>query len=133
MLSFSPMYNSGCLVIRRSNVLQLANMTDHSYEQIDGLFRDIKLRLAGIRAIAPEAADDLKGLITQLELWFESLVIDSLKLENLEHMFHRTAELARDLQQKLDDEDKGKASPGSESLLDKSIGPAHDSASDFQL
>ena len=60
-------------------------MTEDSYEQIDDLFVQIRLRLAQVRQSDPATADELKGLFTQLEDWVESLVIDSLKLKSLEN------------------------------------------------
>ncbi len=59
-------------------------MTEDSYEQIDDLFVQIRLRLAQVRQSDPATADELKGLFTQLEDWVESLVINSLKLKSLE-------------------------------------------------
>ena len=59
-------------------------MTEHSYEQLDDLFAQIRLRLGLVRQSDPATADELKGLVTQLEDWVESLVIDSLKLRSLE-------------------------------------------------
>ncbi len=59
-------------------------MTENSYEQLDRLLTQIRLRLAQVRQSDPAAANELKELITQLELWVESLVIDSLKLRSLE-------------------------------------------------
>jgi len=59
-------------------------MAENSYEQLDELFTQIRLRLASIRQSDPEATEELKGLLRQVELWVESLVIDSLKLKSLE-------------------------------------------------
>ena len=59
-------------------------MTENPYEQIDDLFVQIRLRLGRVRQSDPVTADELKGLLTQLEDWVESLVIDSLKLKSLE-------------------------------------------------
>ena len=59
-------------------------MTENSYEQLDDLFAQIRLRLALVRQSDPAIADELKGLVTQLEDWVESLVVDSLKLRSLE-------------------------------------------------
>lgn len=59
-------------------------MKEHSYEQVDDLFAQIRLRVGQVRQSDPEIADELKGLITQLEVWVESLVINSLKLRSLE-------------------------------------------------
>ena len=60
------------------------NMTDDSYEQIDALFAQIRLRLLEIRQSDPAIAEELKSLLLQLEDYTESLVIDSLKLKSLE-------------------------------------------------
>ena len=95
-------------------------MTENSYEQLDDLFRDIKLRLASMRQADPRAVDELKGLVTQLELWFESLVIDSLKLKKLERIVHRTAELAKGLQAKLEEGSPDTKVRGTTWLFDES-------------
>jgi len=60
-------------------------MTEDSYEQINDLFVQIRLRLAQVRQSDPATADDIKGLVIQLEDLVESLVIDSLRLKSLEH------------------------------------------------
>ena len=59
-------------------------MTQNSYEQLDRLFAQIRLRLAQVRQSDPATADELRSLLSQLELWVESLVVDSLKLKSLE-------------------------------------------------
>ena len=59
-------------------------MTEHSYEQIDNLFTQVRLRLIEIRQSDPAAVEDLKSLVHQLEDCVEQLVIDSLKLRSLE-------------------------------------------------
>ena len=59
-------------------------MVENSYEQLDDLFVQIRLCLASMRQSNPEATEELKGLLRQVELWVESLVIDSLKLKSLE-------------------------------------------------
>ena len=59
-------------------------MTENFYEQIDDLLVQIRLRLGQVRQSDPATADELKGLLTQLEDWVESLVVDSLKLKSLE-------------------------------------------------
>jgi len=59
-------------------------MTENSYEEIDDLFAKIRLCLGQVRQSDPATADELKGLVTQLEDWVESLVINSLKLKSLE-------------------------------------------------
>jgi hypothetical protein len=55
-----------------------------NYEELDSLFAQIRLRLAQVRQSDPATAEELKGLVSQLELWVESLVVDSLKLRNLQ-------------------------------------------------
>lgn len=79
------------------------SMTEDSYELLDDLFKDIKLRLAHMRQSDPSAVDEIKGLIVQLELWFDSLVVDSMKMKKLEGLLHGTAELAKGLREKLED------------------------------
>jgi len=59
-------------------------MTENSSEQIDDLFVQIRLRLLRVKQSDPATADELKGLLTQLEDMVESLVVDSLKLRSLE-------------------------------------------------
>ena len=59
------------------------SMTD-SYDQIDNLFAQVRLRLLEIRQGNPATVEELKSLVSQLEDYVEQLVIDSLKLKNLE-------------------------------------------------
>ena len=54
-------------------------MPDSSHEQIDALFQEIRLTILEVRNNDPENGNTLKGLIRQLELWVDSLVIDSIK------------------------------------------------------
>jgi hypothetical protein len=77
-------------------------MTEESYEQLDDLFKEIKLGLAKVRRSDPETVDDLKSLVAQLEMWVESLVTDSLKLKSLEGLLRKTTELAKRLRKGLD-------------------------------
>ena len=65
-------------------VVKWENMEESSYEQVDDLFAQIRLRLAQVRQSDPATADELRSLLSQLELWVESLVVDSLKLKSLE-------------------------------------------------
>jgi len=62
----------------------MESMTEHPYEQIDSLFAQIRLRLLEIRQSDPQAVEELKSLLSQLEDYMEQLVIDSLKLRSLE-------------------------------------------------
>ena len=59
-------------------------MTYEAHDEIDDLFAQIRLRLSRLRESDPTTAEELKGLVTQLEDWVESLVVDSLKLKTLE-------------------------------------------------
>ena len=56
---------------------------ENASEQIDDLLVQIRLRLLQVRQSDPATADELKGLLTQLEDIVESLVVDSLKLKSL--------------------------------------------------
>jgi len=58
-------------------------MMENASEQIDDLLVQIRLRLVQVRQNDPATADELKGLLTQLEDIVESLVVDSLKLKSL--------------------------------------------------
>jgi hypothetical protein len=62
----------------------MESMTEQPYEQIDSLFAQIRLRLIEIRQSNPQAVEELKSLLSQLEDYMEQLVIDSLKLRSLE-------------------------------------------------
>jgi len=70
-------------------------MRKNSSEQIDDLFVQIRLRLSRVRQSDPATADELKGLLTQLEDMVESLVINSLKLKSLESRPERGTEKRR--------------------------------------
>lgn len=59
-------------------------MTEHPYQQIDNLFTQFRLRLLEIRESDPQAVEELKSLVSQLEDYMEQLVIDSLRLRSLE-------------------------------------------------
>lgn len=56
---------------------------ENASEQIDDLLVQIRLCLLRVRQSDPATADELKGLLTQLEDIVESLVVDSLKLKSL--------------------------------------------------
>ncbi len=68
---------------------------ENASEQIDDLFVQIRLCLLRVRQSDPATADELKGLLTQLEDWVESLVVDSLKLRNLESGSDKATESAK--------------------------------------
>lgn len=57
-------------------------MKESASEAIDGLFVQIRLNLLKMRDSNPEAVEDVKNLMIQLEDWVEKLVIDSLKLQS---------------------------------------------------
>lgn len=59
-------------------------MVEHPCEQIDSLFAQIRLRLLEIRQSDPQAVEELKSLVSQLEDHVEQLVIESLRLRSLE-------------------------------------------------
>jgi hypothetical protein len=87
-------------------------MTDGSYGQIDDLFKEIRLTLASVRKSDPETGDKLKGLVSQLEMWVESLVVDSLKLDSVEADLQKRRELLKTLWESFDKRSKS----GSDSL-----------------
>ena len=58
-------------------------MKENFSEQVDDLFLQIRLCLTRVKQSDPVTADELKGLLTQLEDMVESLVVDSLKLKSL--------------------------------------------------
>ncbi|MFH1002721.1 MAG: hypothetical protein V1780_01085 [Chloroflexota bacterium] len=59
-------------------------MTARNYEEIDDLVTKLRLQILQVRDSHPEVAGEMKNLLTQLEDWVESLVVDSLKLKSLE-------------------------------------------------
>ena len=62
--------------------------------------------MALVRNSDPATGNKLKGLVRQLELWVDSLVVDSLKLKNLEAEAQRRRELVKGLVEKLDNKSK---------------------------
>lgn len=66
-------------------------MLDNVHEQIDDLIVKIRLCLGRVKQSDPATADEMKGLLTQLEDHVESLVVDSLKLKSLESQPKRAA------------------------------------------
>ena len=77
-------------------------MTEHSYDQLDDLFKEIRLSLAVARKSDAPTANKLKNLVRQLELWVESLVVDSIKLKNLENELQQRRDLVKKLRERLD-------------------------------
>ena len=57
-------------------MIKSGGMADNTYDQLDELFKEIKLVLVDVRASDPENSNRLKNLLGQLELWVDSLVID---------------------------------------------------------
>jgi hypothetical protein len=53
-------------------------------DAIDELFTHIRLRLVKLRQSDAATTDELKNLLTQLEDWIEKLIMDSLKLEDMQ-------------------------------------------------
>ena len=80
----------------------MAHNSYEQYEQVDDLFKQIRLCLLQVRQSDPVIAEELKGLVRQLEDWVESLVVNSLKLESLESMLRSTIQLAKRLQERTD-------------------------------
>jgi hypothetical protein len=56
-----------------------ANMKQSDSEATDELFTQIKLKLLDLRQSDPQVVEELKNLITQLEDFVESLVMDSIR------------------------------------------------------
>ncbi|MFC1894117.1 hypothetical protein ACFLYR_08945 [Chloroflexota bacterium] len=77
-------------------------MTEKSYETLDDLFKEIRLTILKVRKNDPENGDKLNGLIRQLELWMDSLVVDSIKLNTLESAARRRGELVKGLIERLE-------------------------------
>ena len=77
-------------------------VSENSYGQIDDLFKEIRLLLGRVRQNDPATAEELKGLMRQLEIWVDSLVVDSLKLANMENLLQSASELAKRLRERLD-------------------------------
>lgn len=82
--------------------VDVARNSYEQYEQVDDLFKQIRLCLLQVRQSDPVVAEELRGLVRQLEDWVESLVVNSLKLESLESMLHSTIQLAKRLQERTD-------------------------------
>jgi DNA-binding response OmpR family regulator len=59
-------------------------MEKKSYEELDELLAQIRLLLLRVRQSDPATADELKSRFSQLEFWLESLIVESLKLKELE-------------------------------------------------
>ena len=76
-------------------------MTEESYGALDDLFKEIRLSILKVRKNDPENGNELKGLIRQLELWMDSLVVDSIKLKTLESEALRRGELVKGLMERL--------------------------------
>ncbi len=67
-------------------------MKEKDYEDLDDLFAQIRLRLAIVRQSDPATAEEIKGLVRQLEDCVESVVIDSLRLKSLKGRSERATE-----------------------------------------
>lgn len=82
--------------------VDVARNSYEQYEQVDDLFKQIRLCLLQVRQNDPVVAEELIGLVRQLEDWVESLVVNSLKLESLESMLRSTIQLAKRLRERTD-------------------------------
>ena len=58
-------------------------MSDDVAQTIDELFAEIRLKLFDIRKANPETVEELKSLLSQLEDWVQSLVMDSIRLKEI--------------------------------------------------
>ena len=58
-------------------------MSDDIDQNIDELFARIRLKLFDIRKTNPETVEELKNLLSQLEDWVQSLVMDSIRLREI--------------------------------------------------
>ena len=83
-------------------MVKCKTVPEKTYEQIEDLFKEIRLCLTRVREENPTVAEDMKSLVHQLELWVDSLVVDSIKLHNLENLMHRASDLAKKLGNELD-------------------------------
>ncbi len=90
-------------------MIKCTGMTEESYERLDDLFKEIRLSILKVRKNDPESGNKLKGLIRQLELWVDSLVVDSLQLKTLESEARRRGELVKGLIERL--ENKSDSTP----------------------
>jgi hypothetical protein len=70
-------------------------MTRDDGKQTDELFVRIRLQLLEIRKSDPQVVEEIKSLLSQLEDSVESLVIDSMRLRNLEQSEKKSARKKR--------------------------------------
>jgi len=61
----------------------MLDMKEDLDKPIDELFTKIRLKLLDIRQTDPELVEELKNLLVQLEDYVQSLIIDSMKLQDL--------------------------------------------------
>lgn len=61
----------------------MMNMKEKSYDDLDDLLTQIRWRVLKLRQTEPATGEELRDLFRQLELWIDSLVIDSMKLKDL--------------------------------------------------
>ena len=78
-------------------MIELDSMVEYPYEEVDELFIQIKHHLAKMTQSDPGTAEEIYGLVRQLEDWVEPLVIDSLRLRTLEKQLKDVFELVRRL------------------------------------
>jgi len=89
--------------IELGNIMKPGSFSEHSYERIDYLFLQLRHYLTNIStSTQSNTIREMKTLLTELEYWTDSLVIDSLKLKNVEKLIQRTRELATKLREKLE-------------------------------
>ena len=78
-------------------MIELDRMVEYPHEEVDELFIQIKHHLAKMTQSDPGTAEEIYGLVRQLEDWVEPLVIDSLRLRTLEKKLKEVFELLRRL------------------------------------
>jgi hypothetical protein len=61
----------------------MGNMKEQSYDDLDDLLAKIRWRVLRLRQTDPETGEELRDLFRQLELWVDSLVVNSIKLRSL--------------------------------------------------
>ena len=75
-----------------------------SYDEIDELLVQIRLSILKLRESDPTTADELRSLLSQLELWVECLIIESHRFTRLESVLHYTAKMAKKMLEDLSDD-----------------------------
>ena len=75
-----------------------------SYDEIDELLVQIRLSILKLRERNPTTAEELRSLLSQLELWIEHLIIEAHRLRRLESVLQCTAKMAKKMLEDLGDD-----------------------------